>query len=277
MPVRADITFYDIFKIQRYSQTSTGQPLAPVSFQGDANVTANSPGDLTGGTVTSASPASPMTLTGSNGNYSYGAAFATKAQLDTTFPNNTTYTFNLTGGNYNGVSATLTLPASDQYASTVPYFTGSTYTMLQGVNSSQNFDLNFNSFGLSSLANFAGTYITITDIATGTTVFSTSGSNSLTSALVAGGTLQAGTQYDVSVDFSERFTTTYPFSSVFQPGNPNPDYGFSGSTSFWAYDLGTDAVFTTAAAAPEPSNVWLILAGLSVISFVAVRPRRNRA
>jgi hypothetical protein len=33
-PVRAQVTFYDIFKVQDFSQTSNAQPTTPVSYQG---------------------------------------------------------------------------------------------------------------------------------------------------------------------------------------------------------------------------------------------------
>ncbi len=69
-PTRADITFYNLFKVSGYDQTSDAQPTTPSGFFGTVGVDANKPADLAGGMVTSSSPLSPMTLTrGQPGNF----------------------------------------------------------------------------------------------------------------------------------------------------------------------------------------------------------------
>jgi hypothetical protein len=243
---RADIVFYDIFKNTAYTQSSNSQPTTPIEFFGSVGVTATNNSDLTGGNVTSSSPLSPMTLTGSNGNFAFQSpGFSSKSTLDMDFPNGTTYTYNVTGGTFNGQSATLATPASDEYASTVPFFTGNTFNALQGVDPSTAINLTFNTYSTPSGVNTPLTFIGITQVSDGKLAFSTSGDNTLSSALVSPGTLLPNTKYDLDIVFSAR--------------NLTKNAGFTDATSFTAYDLRTDLIFTTGAAAvPEPSTITMI-------------------
>jgi hypothetical protein len=262
-PAHSAILFYNVFKTQAYSQTSNAQPVTPTGFGGFANVNASLATDLTGGTVTSLSPLSPMALTGSNGNFAFGVGVATKAVLDIDFPNATTYTFNLTGGTFGGQSASLATPASDEYAPSVPFFTNNLFSALQGVNSTAAINLTFNPFIAPAGVNTPLTFLLINRVSDGTIAFSDSGTNTLSSAFVAANTLLPGTQYDLSIVYSDRLLTA--------------NAGFSGATAFSAYDLRTDLFFTTAAAAtatPEPSSLLLAAAGMAI---VAISRRRVRA
>ncbi len=258
----ANITYYDTFKVQYFSQISTSQPVTTTGFGGFANVNASLASDLSGGTVTSSSPLSPMTLTGSGGNYSFGIFPATKVLLDADFPNGTTYTFHLTGGTYNGQSAAVATPATDDYSATVPYFTGSTYTTLQNFNVANLLNLTFNSYATPAGVNTPLTYIEIDKVSDSSAVYSTNGTNTLTSASVGANTLAPATQYDLSIVYSARLLTT--------------NAGFGTATSFAAYDLRTDLFFTTAAltATPEPASFGI--AGLGIFGLLlAVRRKRT--
>ena len=258
-PVRADITFYNVFKDESYTQNSNDQPTTPIGFQGSVAVNASSPTDLTGATVTSSSPLSPMTLTGSAGNYAFGEGFAAKSIMDTDFPNGTTYTFLINGGTFNGQTGTIATPASDQYSATVPYFTDNAFTMLQGVDASSTIHLTFNPYTSTGL-NAPLTFIGITNVGTGQLVYGSSGSNTFSSATVAANTLAPGTTYDLDIVYSNRNATAGP-------------PGFGNSTAFYAYDLRTDLTFTTASV-PEPSA--LLLAGQSLAFVLGVSVFRGR-
>jgi hypothetical protein len=254
-PARADITFYNVFKDQSYVQTSDAQPTTPTGFQGTVNVDASSPSDLTGATVTSSSPLSPMTLTGSNGDYAYPVVFATKAAMDAAFPNGTTYTFTINGGTFGGQTGTLSTPATDQYAAAVPYFTNNTYTTLQGVNAASTINLTFNPY--TSSLNTPLTFIGITNVSTDQLVASVSGPNTLSSATFVANTLAPGTTYDLDIVYSNREVTAGP-------------PGFGTSSAFYSYDLRTDLIFTTATSVPEPSTLILGVVGLALLLGVNV-------
>jgi hypothetical protein len=258
---RADITFYDLFKVIAYDQTSNAQPTTPSEYFGNVGVSASSPADLTGGQVTSTSPLSPMTLTGSNGNFSFSTpGLSSKAALDTDLPNGTTYTYTLSGGNFGGQSATLSTPSSDAYASAVPYFTNNAFTALQNVNAHSAITLTWNAFTAPTGVNTPLIFIGISEVSTGQSVFGISGDNTITSTTVAANTLLPGTQYDLDIVYSARLQT--------------PNAGFTDATSFTAYDLRTDLVFTTAV--PEPSSILLLGAGAAWLAWTRLRRRARR-
>lgn len=257
---RADaaVLFYNTFKVESFNQTSSAQPATAAGFSGFANVNASLATDLSGGEVISLSPLSPMGLTGSNGNYAFGMGFGTKPALDAGFPNGATYTFLLTGGTFNGQTASLTAPATDDYSATVPYFTGSTYLTLQNFNTANAINLLFNAWAAPGGVNTPLTFVGINRVSDGSTAYATSGPNTLTSALVGANTLLPSTQYDLDIVYSARLSTA--------------NAGFGSATSFSAYDLRTDLLFTTAPAAtatPEPASVFLMGFGALVVISIS--------
>jgi hypothetical protein len=134
-PASASILSYGVANVQQFGEdVGNAQPTVPYLYLGFADVDASIASDFTEGTVTSLSPLSPMTLGGTFDAFSYPgiplgsykiALFdaGSDAQLDTDFPNNATYVFNLAGSTFGGQSATLTTPASDAYPTTIPFFT----------------------------------------------------------------------------------------------------------------------------------------------------------
>ena len=262
---QANIMFYDLFEVQSYSQASNNAaPTTPVGYNGFAVINASA-GDLTGGNVTSTSPLSPMALTGSNGNYSFGIGVSTLAALQADFPDNAAYTFHVTGGTFNGQTAGLTTPAADAYSAAVPYLTGNSFNSLQGLNSTLTDSVTFDSYSTPAGVNTPLTFFQITRVSDNATVFSTSGSNTLTSVLLPANTLTPGTQYDLDVVFSSRLVID--------------NAGFGSATSFVAFDRRTDVLFTTesaAVASPEPSTILSAAIGtLLLVLCASIRMRRT--
>jgi hypothetical protein len=260
----ADITFYDVFKAAGYQQTNDSQPSTTVGYFGTVGVDSNNPGDLTGVTVTSSSSLSPMTLSSTNGfNFvGFTPSAATANDLNVYLPNNDTYTFAITGGNFDGQSASLMTPPADAYAATVPYFTNGAYTSLQGVNVGSAINLFWNPYAAPAGITDPLIFVNIRDALTGQSVFDFVGDNTMTSTTVTADTLLAGTQYDLNIVYSSRIFAQ--------------DAGFGNATAFVAYDVRTDLLFTTASQVPEPSSCMLLACGAGLIAVAKCR-RRTQA
>jgi hypothetical protein len=246
---------YDLFKTIAYSQTSNAQPTTPTVFFGSVAVDSDNTTDFTAGNVTSTSALSPMVLMVADmaGNFQ-SPGLGSQAELNADFPNGTTYTYNISGGTLGSQSATLSTPASDEYASTIPFFTNSGFTSLQGVNATNPITLTWNPYATPAGINTPLIFLAISRASDGALVTGTSGNNSLASFTVPANVLQPGTQYDVDLVFSAR--------------NATANAGFGGAASFYSYDLRTDLDFTTAAATPEPSS--LSIAALGILGFAGL-------
>jgi len=248
----AAITFYSLFVSNGYEQTSNAQPTIPLSYSGDVSIDFNNAGDLTAANVTSPSPLSPMTLNLGTLTAGFGQTYASAAQRDTNFPPSAEYQFNISGGILGSQSASLSRPGTDAFAPDVPYFTGTTYDDLQGVDATTTIILPFTGYAAPLGVNDPLIFIGITRVSDGALVYGDSGPNTLTSFTVPVGTLQPNTDYDVNLVYSSRI-------SIGQAG-------FGTATSQMAFDLRTDLFFTTGV--PEPSTIALAaLASLAILSY----------
>ncbi len=253
---RAEIDFYRFFKTDFYQQTSTAQPVALDSAVGTVDILVSSDTDFTAAQVTSTSPLSPMTLSSpSSGSSAFSQTYPTTAARDTDFPANTTYEYAITGGTLGTQTASLTTPASDLFAAVVPYFTGTTYDQLQGMDSSNDFTFTINGYDAPVGGNNPLIFFTILRASDLQPTFSDTEPNTQTSFVVPGGTLEPGTAYIVDLDYSSRLDTA--------------NAGFGGATSEIGYDARTDLGFSTAV--PEPSAF-----ALAVISGLILLGRRQR-
>jgi hypothetical protein len=251
-PASAAVTYYRWFKTATYEQTSIAQPLAPHYF-GAVDVLFSDPLDLTGGTVTSTSSLSPMHLSKSTPTYfNYEMNFTFLAGLDVNFPNSSSYTYNIFGGQLGSQTASLTPPANDLFPAAVPFITGTGYSQIQGMNVGVPLTLTWSGYTPAAGTNTPLIFLSITRVSDGHVQFQTQGDNTLTSALIPANTLAAGTAYDLDLVYDNRIDTSHA--------------GFGGASSEVGFDNRTDITFTTAAV-PEPSSVvlvsWAVLVVLS--------------
>jgi hypothetical protein len=231
----ATIDSYGLSKDAGYAQTSSSDPTTPDVYAIVASVFGTSPTDYTSAAVTGG--ASSFTFDSVPGYSLQG--FATQAELDAAFPNDTTYTFALTGGTYNGQSATLTTLASDAFPSVVPYLTGNTYSSLQNVNAAASIDLKFNTASQILIQSTSGGVVYES--------FPTAGT---TSQLIAASTLASGTTYHLF---------------LYDLGGTSAFTGFGGEYGNVSYLNFTQIDFTTAPV-PEPATFWLLASGLLVLT-----------
>src|SRR5262249_40098891 len=152
-------------------------------------------------------------------------------------------------------------PATDWFDATVPYFSGSVYSHLQGMNPAASLLLTFDAYTPEAGINNPVTFVEISRVSDGLKVFSTSGPNSMTSVLLPPGTLQPTTAYDIDVAYSSRIDVQ--------------NAGFAAATSQIGFDRRTDLTFTTAAV-PEPP-AFALVASLAATLAVMMRLRRGRA
>jgi len=257
---QAEISFFRLFKTLSYEQTSNAQPSTLAIASGDATILYNDVNDFSTAQVNSTSPLSPMALTPSfTGAVSYGQLFATSGDLDTDFPDNTIYAFGISGGTLGTDAAALNTPATSIYASQVPYFNGTTYDQLQGMDPAAPFSFTFDGYAAPVGGNTPLIFFSITRDSDGAFIYGDSGANTLTSFLAPANTLEPNTAYTVSLIYSSRIDT--------------PNAGFNGATAEVGYDLRTNLGFTTAV--PEPASVCLLaMTGLGLL--VGSRFRRSQ-
>ena len=252
--LKADINFYRLFKTDAYQQTSNAQPTTPVFFTGNADIIFSNNSDFAAAQVTSASPLSPMTLSPSfPGFFGYGQFYTPPSNLDTDFPNNTTYEYGISGGTLGTQTASLSTPAANIFASQVPFFNGTTFDQLQGMNTAGSFQFTLNGYATPVGSNVALTFLDIIRVSDGAVVYTDFGPNTQTSFVLPANTLQPGTAYIADLVYSSRIDT--------------PNAGFNGATSEIGYDLRSDLNFSTAV--PEPAS--LVLALFAAVALIAAR------
>ncbi len=192
----------------------------------------------------------------------------TAADMATNYgPGNYTLTANNSGSLAN-VVVTQNVGASHFVAP--PQFTATTFTGLQGMNANQPFTLSWGAFTPDGAINDPLLFLDIVDTDDNMTVLSDALPFGDTSFNLPGGTLTAGTDYSVELDFSSRINVT---------GNPDQtscsvtgDTGCPGLVE-QGWDTRTLAEFTSAAAVPEPGTLALFGAGLAGLGWLRRRKR----
>jgi hypothetical protein len=258
-PSRADVTNYNAFKNNEYSQTSNAQPSTAVGFFATAALSYSTAGDVANVQVATGGSTSPLTLSSTPGNnFNYGASFSSQAAMNAAFPSGNPYTFQISGGTLGTQSATLNTPSTDLFSS-IPFLTGTNYSQLQGLDSTLSHTIGINGFTPVTGTTDSFIFMTITRQSDNAVVFQQSFlSASTTSINVAANTFAAGTAYNIDLDYSSRITTA--------------NAGFGTSSSLISFEQRTEIGFTTAAV-PEPSSV--VLTGVGAASAILVLRRRR--
>jgi hypothetical protein len=249
-PLRASLIQVNIGLVEGYSQVSSAAPTTPSSFSIFFSYVQNA-GDFTSASLTYPGPGSPQTLPTSGTKPVFTSSpFSTLSGLQSAYPFGT-YTFNLSNGSTMATE-------SDNYSQNlfpgeIPAFAASTFTGLQGLNTTNAFTANFNTFtpnsGISNPNAFTELYI----IAGGVMVFDSGVlPDSITSLVIPADTLLPNTTYTAHLIFNNDFATK---DSV------------TGVVSAQGFNENTAVQFTTAV--PEPST--LILFGLSALCLAGVR------
>jgi hypothetical protein len=256
---RAGVTFYSTFKNQVYTQNSTAQPSTPSSYFASGVVNFSNASDLNSATVTFAGSASPLVLASAGtGVMNQNVNFASLGAMDAAFPS-TSYQFAVGGGNLGSQNGSLSTPASDLFASQVPYLSDATYTNLHGMNASNSQQLTWDGYTPSPGINDADIFLIITRFSNGQEVFDSGAlSNTQTSLVLPASTLLPSIKYQFELDYSSRINT--------------PNAGFGTASSLVGFDLRAQGTFTTGL--PEPASGFGILVGLLAI---ATRRRVIRA
>lgn len=255
-PVRADISFVNMFRNDAFTQTDNGNSLSVLGSFLSLGLTSTGPNNYNTVLATYPGPASPVALVPVNPTlFAYQTGFyPTQAAMDADFPTGT-YTFDAT--NASGTDTASFVYASDAYPLTRPYLTGTNYTDLQGMNAGASFAFQFSPYTPHPSANAAFRFFTIFDFTANAFVYNAGFLPPATPGLtLPANTLLPGRQYAYELIFSDR---------VFLP---SPGAAFDAQIG---YDLRTSATFTTAV--PEPSLLWMVV---TAIGFTACGLLRRR-
>ncbi len=199
-----NISFVDIFGNISYIQTGDGNTLSLNGTFFSADLNAAVANAYTSASVSYPGPDSPQALPQSSPT-DYGFQTGLLPDLATM---EAAYPF----GNYsfqgmNGPdtdTATLSYSADD-YSQSNPFLTGTDYSSLQGMDSTQAFTFHFSPYVTGANATESDIFFTISDVTTGQTVFTTGGLPSTTTSVVLpANTLAHGDLFDYELDYSNR-------------------------------------------------------------------------
>jgi hypothetical protein len=209
--IKAGINSYTAFKTAVYHQADATQPVvvdAPNAYFFGVQFFADTTNDITSGVsftnpinVSYSVDVSNLTYVAYNSDY-----FETETDMDAVFPGGL-YTFSINVFSTNDVvsSGDLTLPTNELYSSSIPAFTGDTWTNLQSLDPGQPLTLNWNNFTPHSSITSAFVFVRILDVAANNFVFA---ENLLppgtTSINLPASTLDFGVNYRIELVFSDR-------------------------------------------------------------------------
>jgi PEP-CTERM motif len=190
--------------------------------------------------------------------FTFSTSYATVSALTTNYPNSTSYQFAISGGALGSQSASLVSPASNLFPA-IPYFSGSTYSQAQGMNSSLPFTFAWNGFSVAGGAvNLELAYFTVARISDGQVAYSTVKGNGAGSVTLPANSLQPNTSYNATLIYDARIEQA--------------NAGFNGATSEVAFDQRVNLTFATV---PEPPSIVLAVFGLVGMAFWRRRTRTH--
>jgi len=212
--ISPSITEINQFKTAVYSQTNSAPPVAPNApnayyfgayvlvdpNQYVSNVVAN---PLGGNGLLALTNHDPFI---SNKLYNSTPYYTDEGSFDADYPGGTyDYTFDYTDllGNLINSDIGFFISYNNLYSDAIPAFTPACWNAMQHVDPSQDFTLDWNSYGLTPGADFAATFINIF-VPGGYSLPGFTGLPSEISTNIPAGTLQYGRVYEVDLYFSER-------------------------------------------------------------------------
>lgn len=242
----AAVIDYSIAKFQGFTQTADNTaPVTADTFQFYAQFATNNPNDFNTVSVDGA-PGGSFALDDFGFDWERGVQFPTLTALNAAYPDQV-YTFEASG-TLGTFSEPLSLTGG--FLASVPFFTGTVFSDLQGMDASQDFLLTWNSPPADGFGLF------IIDLNTNSAAFGLEGfgDSMTTSVLIPGGTLTPGTNYEVVLDFIDASEGTV---SSFSTGEE-----FTGfvNTTFLDFSTASSSV-------PEPAGIWLMASALVVLSL----------
>jgi hypothetical protein len=276
VPGKADIVYTGLGVEQLYTQTASGTSFSSSILY--VTLGTQSASDFTSANVSVPGSATPISVPMSNtpeadgsfkdtffsAPFTSSSAATTQATLNAVYPFGT-YTFTATNsGTSASQTATLNYDANEfptipgGSATAVPTLTSGTYSALQGLNSANPQTLNFNNFTGDGVAPPGSgivdptTELLITNLSTGAVVYySGSLADSATSWVLPAGTLQPGTTYQYSLDFSN---TDFCGPGTSCDGSNPIGYALG----FYTF---TSGIFQTLAAAPAGTTTVNVAGG----------------
>ena len=270
-PAEAAINFYRLGKRISYTQTDDSQPTTPVAMDGGVDMFADNPSNLTSARVFSTSPtvlspASPFILTEfSPGYWNSSQFYSSLEEMDTNLPPGDIFGYLIEGGDFGARLALLTIPATNLFAPDVPYFTGSSFSELNSLDTTAPYTLNWNGYTPLDGTTEAPIFFSIYRVSDGQFMIGTTVSNTDTSFEIPADTLAPETEYRAGLAYSSRVNSF--------------DAGFVDGDASITFDLNTNLTFTTApvgelsrSGVPEPASTILALGGL--LAMVALRRKR---
>ncbi len=199
------------FKITVFSQTNSAPPAAPnfpnAYFFGTYIDT--DPSSYVSNVVVYAPSEVNLTLNQFTPTYFENSSpyYADETNFDADYPGGTyDYNFDYLDPSSTPVNADLYFDISTDnlYPTNVPAFAPDCWSGMQQVDPAQDFTLSWNSYDLTPGADYAFTFINISDHETGTFAAGPSGPPEETSTNIPANTLEYGRVYDVGLYFSER-------------------------------------------------------------------------
>lgn len=242
-----DIDRITMFRNLSFTQTADGQALDVNGSFFSTTVFTLGGESYTTGSVSFPGPSSPLGLAPQPGS-AYGlqsALYASQAEMDAAFPQGG-YQYTLQGAGP-ALQASFVL-GNDTYALSQPYLDGSSYSALQGMDASTAKSLALSPFAINPAASSSYIFFTVYDLTLAQFVFN-EGFLPADSAVevIPAHTLQADHQFAYELIFSSRVRLATPGANL------DTEVG---------YERRATGLFSTAVAVvPEPSTLWLSLAG----------------
>jgi hypothetical protein len=213
---RAQVWAYNIFKVANYHQIDATQPAevdAPNAYYLGAQLDAYTNFDIITNAVIIASDSDEYPMTGNPvpTYFSYNSTFYPDlASLDADYPAGD-YVFYV---NDESDSGTLSEPADELFTTSIPYFTGDTWSRLQAVNPNCALKLCWNNFIPDPDATSSYIFVRILDPFFNYAYTTNFIESDLTEVCIPPYTLSAGTPYTIQLLFSDRAdNVNYGFES----------------------------------------------------------------